>query len=109
LQDWGHAQKAGALLVRRSAGQCGETLLPAARNGALGSHQWRDGAPMELPTPTVAALFGAPLRAGTMIYELVAVEGDALRLGANSGGKLALTPADRPTELEDVTYARQQL
>jgi hypothetical protein len=44
-----------------------------------------------------------------MIYEFVFVEGDVLRLGANSGGKLALTPADCPTELEDVTYACQQL
>lgn len=39
---------------------------------------------------------------------LVAVEGDILRLGANSGGKHAFVPADRPTELENVKYARQQ-
>jgi hypothetical protein len=84
-----------------------ESATVLNRKGIFNYRQWSDGTPVQLAAPVIDQAFGAPLTPGTLVYDLLALDGDVLREG-RSGNSPALSAAARPTGLDERRFARQR-
>ena len=77
------------------------------REAVLNMRQWRDGEPMDLSRPLAQQVLGYPYQPGMQVYDLLGIdEGGVLHKGKDAGTHAALSPDERPVELEAQGYTR---